>query len=63
MVSPFPGMDPLPVVPVPLSAPDPDVPLDLQRALREVYEDAACRISFDYTSAGRPPKLPEEDVA
>ena len=56
-------MDPLPVVPVPLSAPDPDVPLDLQRALREVYEDAACRISFDYTSAGRPPKLPEEDVA
>lgn len=63
MVSPIPGMDPLPVVPAPVSVPDPDVPLDLHRAVREVYEEAAYHISIDYTSDGRPPKLSKEDVA
>jgi hypothetical protein len=53
--------DVLPVVPVPLVAPDPDVPLDLQRALREVYEEAAYHISIDYAAAIPPPKLSEED--
>ncbi len=52
---------PLPVVPVPLSAPDEDVPLDLEQALREVYTEAAYHLSIDYTIEPPPPKLPESD--
>lgn len=52
----------LPVVPVPLSAPDPDVLLDLQQALREVYQDAAYHLSIDYSVAPPPPELGEEDM-
>ncbi|MCW5923944.1 MAG: DUF4058 family protein [Saprospiraceae bacterium] len=54
---------PLPVVPVPLAAPDQDVPLDLQHALREVYKDAAYHLSIDYSAAPPPPKLEAEDAA
>ncbi len=32
--------DPLPVLPVPLTAPDPDVPLDLKALLNRVYDEA-----------------------
>ena len=53
----------LPVVPVPLSAPDPDVLLDLQHALLEVYQDAAYHLSIDYSAVPPPPELGEEDVA
>jgi len=52
----------LPVVPVPLSAPDEDVPLDLQQALREVYAEAAYHLSIQYTSEPPPPKLSEADL-
>ncbi len=54
---------PLPVVPVPLSAPDADIPLDLQRALCEVYKDAAYHLSIDYSAAAPLPELAEADVA
>ncbi len=52
----------LPVVPVPLMAPDEDVPLDLQQALNEVYEDAAYELSIDYKKEPAPPKLSTEDL-
>lgn len=55
--------DPLPVVPVPLLPPDPDIPLDLQRALNEVYDEAGYQISVDYTSELPPPALSEADKA
>lgn len=51
----------LPVVPIPLTAPDPDVPLDLQALLHRVY-DAADYGKYIY--AGDPePTLSAEDAA
>jgi len=44
--------DRLPAVPVPLLAPDPDVPLELASALSAIYEEAAYELSVDY---GQPP--------
>jgi hypothetical protein len=46
---------PLPVVPVPLRPPDPDVPLDLQAALTTVYDALGYDLSVDYS---RPPEPP-----
>ncbi len=46
---------PLPTVPVPLKAPDADVPLDLQAALDQVYVEAAYELSLDYTQEPPPP--------
>lgn len=51
----------LPVVPVPLLEGDKDVPLNLQKAIEEVYEDAGYDISIDYHSEPPPPKLSEEE--
>lgn len=53
----------LPVVPVPLSEPDEDVSLNLQKALNEVYEDAGYDVSIDYDKEPPPPKLSEEEMA
>ncbi|MBK8562352.1 MAG: DUF4058 family protein [Saprospiraceae bacterium] len=53
----------LPVVPVPLLAPDKDVVVDLQKALDEVYEDAAYELSIDYSKEPPPPKFSEADAA
>ena len=53
--------DSLPVVPVPLLEGDKDVPLDLQKAIEEVYEDAGYDMSIDYKSEPPPPKLSEEE--
>ena len=39
----------LPVVPVPLLQPDPDIPLDLDAALNAVYAGAAYDLSIDYS--------------
>jgi hypothetical protein len=47
--------DKLPVVPVPLLKPDPDVPLDLGAAVATVYDRAAYDLSIDYR---RPPVPP-----
>ncbi len=41
--------DRLPVVAVPLRSPFPDVPLDLQKVLDEVYERACYADQVDYT--------------
>ncbi|MEO0853491.1 MAG: DUF4058 family protein, partial [Cyanobacteria bacterium J06648_11] len=53
--------DPLPVVPVPLRSPDPDVPLDLPAALHDIYEEAAYDLSIDYDVPPPPPALTERD--
>lgn len=55
--------DPLPVVPVPLKSPDPDVRLDLGAALREVYTNSRYDLSIDYESEPPPPAFSEEDQA
>jgi len=55
--------DSLPVVPVPLRLPDPDVPLDLSSALRTVYDEAAYDLSVNYGAPPPPPPLsPEEET-
>ena len=54
-VWPIPLDRPLPEVPVPLLAGDPDVMLDLQRALGGVYDDDRLGSLIDYT---QPPEIP-----
>lgn len=53
----------LPIVPVPLDDPDPDVPLDLQAALSSVYEEAAYDLSLNYNQPPPPPTLEPKDSA
>jgi hypothetical protein len=53
--------DRLPVVPVPLLKPDPDVPLDLGAAVATVYDHAAYDLSVDYRRAPVP-ALAEADA-
>jgi hypothetical protein len=50
----------LPVVPVPLRPPDPDVPLDLQAALHTIYDEAHYHLTIDYH---KPPPEPSLSVA
>lgn len=54
--------EPLPIVPVPLQAPDKDVPLDLQTAIAAIYEEAAYDLSLDYTQLPPPPALSAEEL-
>lgn len=51
---------PLPTVPVPLLAPDPDVPLDLQLAFTTIYDLLNYHRAVDYS---RPPRVPLEGEA
>lgn len=51
--------DPLPVVGVPLRAPDPDAPLDLGRALALAYDRAAYDATVNYAAEPKPPLPPE----
>lgn len=51
----------LPVIPVPLAAPDDDVALDLQQALDTMYAEAAYHLSIKYKEEPPPPALPEAD--
>ena len=55
--------DSLPVVPVPLKAPDADAPLDLGAALREAYDRSGYAYSVDYRQTPPPPELSPEDAA
>ena len=55
--------DPLPVLPVPLLEPDPDVPLDLGAAVASVYERAAYGAQIDYGQPPPPPPLAPEETA
>lgn len=52
--------EPLPVIPVPLLKPDPDVPLDLGAALAAIYERGAYDMRIDYGQPPPPPLSPEE---
>jgi len=53
--------DQLPVLPVPLRSPDPDVPLDLQAAIHTVYEEARYDLTIDYRQPPPEPELSEEE--
>lgn len=55
--------DPLPVVPVPLLAPDPDVFLDLGACFTTVYDRAAYSDEIDYGQQPPPPPLSEAEAA
>jgi hypothetical protein len=54
--------DPLPVLDVPLLAPDPDVPLDLGLAVASVYERSAYAADIDYRQPPPPPPLSPADA-
>jgi Protein of unknown function (DUF4058) len=49
--------DRLPVLPVPLLEPDPDVALDLGAAVASVYERGAYTQQIDYRQSAPPPPL------
>jgi hypothetical protein len=53
--------DPLPLLPVPLRPPDPDVPLHVQQALEAIYDEAQYGLTLDYD--GPPPPLSSQDMA
>lgn len=55
--------EPLPAVPVPLLHPDPDVPLDLQAAVRACFDLVGYERLLDYSGPPPPPELDEEDAA
>ncbi|MBI4605695.1 MAG: DUF4058 family protein [Planctomycetes bacterium] len=54
---------PIPVLPVPLVAPDPDVPIDLGKAIEEIYAERAFDLRIDYSRPPPKPDLPPEDAA
>lgn len=54
--------DTLPIIPVPLRTPDPDIPLDLPLALNDIYDEAAYDLSIDYRQPPPPPPLSESDA-
>jgi hypothetical protein len=53
----------LPRVPVPLLAPDPDVVLDLQRAVDACFALVGYDLLLDYTQAPPPPELTADELA
>lgn len=54
--------EPLPTVPVPLKAPDPDVPLDVQGALNVIYDEAQYGLTLKYEEMPPAPILVQEDL-
>lgn len=54
--------DTLPVLPVPLREPDPDVPLDLGAAVASVYKRGAYASQIDYHQLPPPPPLSETEM-
>jgi len=52
----------IPVLPVPLAAPDADVPLDLGAAIHAVYDRIACDLRLDYSQSPPPPRLSSADA-
>ncbi|MEW5987365.1 MAG: DUF4058 family protein [Chloroflexota bacterium] len=55
--------DKLPVLPVPLLTPDPDVPLDLGVIVAAVYERGGYASLIDYRQPPPPPPLTDEEAA
>ncbi len=53
--------DSLPIIPVPLKIPAPDVPLNLSSALCEIYDEAVYDLCIDYLEPPPKPILPEGD--
>ena len=53
--------DPLPIVPVPLRAPDADVALDLGAVLRHIYANARYDLQLDYRQAPPLPELSQDE--
>jgi uncharacterized protein DUF4058 len=53
--------DALPIVPIPLRAPDADVPLDLATAFTTIYDRAAYDLSVNYAEPSPPPPLSAEE--
>ncbi len=60
-VWPLPLQEPLPILPVPLLPPDPDVPLDLGRALATIYDRSRYDLRIDYTQHPPAPGLSAEE--
>lgn len=52
----------LPMLPIPLLEPDPDVPLDLAAIVADVYERGGYATLIDYHRPPPPPKLAEADL-
>ncbi|MFO0888106.1 MAG: DUF4058 family protein [Isosphaeraceae bacterium] len=57
----WPLRHPLPTIPIPLSAPDPDIPLDLAAMVSRAYEQGRYGRLVDYSAELRAP-LPPEDL-
>lgn len=55
--------DTLPTIPIPLLSPDPAVPLNLDRAIHQVYEEADYDLTLNYTRQPPPPTLSDADQA
>lgn len=55
--------DRLPTLPVPLLAPDRDVPLNLQAALDTIYDEARYSLTLNYDEPPPEPALRQEDAA
>jgi hypothetical protein len=55
--------DKLPIVPIPLKSPDPDVRLDIGAALNEVYDRSRYDLSVRYDAEPAPPAFSKEDHA
>ena len=55
--------DRLPAVPAPLLPPDPDVPLDLQAAVKACFDLVGYERLLDYAAPPPPPPLSESDAA
>lgn len=54
--------DKLPTVPVPLKAPDRDIPLNLEKALSLCFERGLYHLEIDYSSAPPPPVFSADDL-
>ncbi len=54
---------PIPILPVPLLPPDPDVPLDLNAAISTVYDNSGYDYRIDYTRPPPPPPLSDDEMA
>jgi hypothetical protein len=54
--------DSLPIIPVPLRSPDPDVSLELPLVMADIYDEAAYDLSIDYSQPPPPPALSEADA-
>ena len=51
---------PLPIIPIPLSKPDPDIRLAIQPMVEAIYERSRYEQSIDYTTPLEPPLTPEQ---